>query len=288
MLLFTAMPDLFRYTHFSPYLRDWLAEQKSAGRRLSLQAVSKSIGLKSRSLLHRFLNDPQCTMSPAIADALSTFIGHNSEEREYFQYLALFSRARTPNESAHLYERMHHLLERLRPQYLQDWQLDYFKEWYLPVLREVVDLDPRPTTPEEIAKKIQPAITPSQVRRGLEALLRMGLIEKREREQGWQATQKALYTPSDLSSALVHGYQHKMIALAQEAHEHMGFEEREMIASTFSFPSADFARLRTMIRNFQQELEREVIALKIPSDQVFQLNLQLFPLSKKGLARSSR
>jgi len=288
MLLLHRMPDLFRYTHFSSYLRDWFAEQKAAGRKVSLQAVSSILGLKSRSLLHRYLHDPACTMSPAVADAFSTFLQHNDAEREYFQYLVLFGRLRSPAEKSKLYERMHVLLERLRPQYLEEWQLDYFQEWYLPVIREVVDLEPKPITPEDVAARIMPKITPAQARRGLETLLRLGFIAVGASGQGWTATQVMVQAPADIVSAPVHSYQKKMLELAVTAHEQQGLEEREMIASTFSFPSTEVERLRVMIRNFQQELEKEVVALKIPSDQVFQINLQLYPLSKKGNSRSSR
>jgi uncharacterized protein (TIGR02147 family) len=273
------MVDVFRYTHFGPYLRDWFNEAKTEKSGVSLQSVSFALGLKSKSLLHRLLNDPKATLSPQLAESICEFIGHSKLEREYFHYLVLFNRVRTPDERGKLYGHMHRLLERLRPQYLEDWQLDYFQEWYMPAVRELVDCVPRPRTPEEIASRLQPPITPKEARKALDCLVKMGLIKKRSQEQGWQATQKAIDTPADLSSVVVHRFQKQMLERATASLDTQDADEREIIASTFSFPAQDFERIRGLVRNFQNELTREILALDKPSDLVYQINVQLFPLS---------
>lgn len=273
------MPDLFRYTHFGPYLKDWFAEAKENRATLSLQSVSTALGLKSKSLLHRLMNDPKATLSPALAESISDYLGHGKLEREYFHYLVLFCRVRTPEEKGKLYVHMHRLLERLRPQYLEDWQLDYFQEWYVPVVRELVDCKPYPRTESEVAVRLRPAITGLQARKALEYLLKLGFIKTRQ-GGGWQATQKSLDTPSDLANVVVHRFQKQMLERAGDALEQQSAEEREIIASTFSFPAHAFERIRCLVRNFQGELTREVLALNESCDQVYQVNVQLFPLSQ--------
>ena len=273
------MPDLFKYTHFGPYLRDWFEAAKAEGRPLSVQTVSTALGLKSKSLLHRLMNDPKATMSPQVAEALSKFIGHGKLEAEYFQYLVLFCRVRTSEEKGKLYAHMHRLLERLRPQYLADWQLDYFQEWHMPALRELVDCKPAPRTADEVAKRMYPPISVAQARKGIELLLKLGLIAERRGGHGWQSTQRVLDAPPDLTNVVVHGYQKKMLECAMNAHENLDAAKREMVTTTFSIPGKDFEAIRTVVRNFQNDLTRAILSLDGQCDDVYQVNVQFFPLS---------
>ncbi|HSQ40700.1 MAG TPA: TIGR02147 family protein [Fibrobacteraceae bacterium] len=273
------MPDLFRYTHFGPYLKDWFEEEKASGRGLSLQQLSSRLGLKSKSLMHRLMHDPKATLSPQLAENLSDLIGHDKLEREYFHYLVLFCRVRTPEEKGKLYAHMHRLLERLRPTYVEDWQLDFFQDWYIPAVRELVDCKPFPRSAEDVARRLRPSITATQARRALECLLKLGLIRVRRGGQGWQSTQKALDTLPDFTNAVVHGFQKQMLALAQNSLEKQGLQEREILTTTFAISVRDRERIRTLIRNFQNELTREILSLDASPEQVYQFNLQFFPLS---------
>jgi len=276
------MQDVFRYTHFGPYLRDWFAEQKEFNRAVTLQTISDALGLKSRSLFHRLMNDPKASISATLSEALSDLIGHNKLEREYFNYLVLFCRVRTSEEKGKLYARMHRLLERLRPQYLQDWQLDFFKHWFTPVICELVDCKPHPQSIEDIAHRVSPAITPTQARTAVECLLKLGHIKpRRGGKSGWQTTQKVLDTPPDLASVAVHQFQQQMLDRAKDSLENQTLEEREIIATTFAIPSQHFELLRTLIRAFQNDFTREVLSLNGDNDRVYQLNLQLFPVSNQ-------
>jgi len=170
------MADIFGYTHFGPYLKDWYSEQKSlAG--LSLQEFSTAIGLRSRSMVHKLMNHPKATISQRLCDTISRYIGHNKQEREYFSYLARFSRSRTADEKGMLYGKMHRMLSRLRPKYLEHWQLDFFVEWYNPAIRELVDCKPKPRSYEEIAHRLHPSATPTQVRKSIELLLLASLLK---------------------------------------------------------------------------------------------------------------
>jgi len=277
------MPDLYKYTHFGPYLAEWFLGHKQEHPRASLQTVSDSLGLKSKSHLHKLMHDPRATLSTELAMQISDLIGHDASEREYFQYLVMFCRVRTPEEKSQLYERMHRLLMRLRPRYLNEWQLDLFKEWYIPVVREVVDLQPFPRTAGEVAKRVRPQITLSHANAALECLLRLGLIRKR-RGQGWTCTQQVLDAPTDLANAAVHGFQKQMLERSQEAMEHMDLSEREMITTIFSIAESSLEKIRSMVRTFQNDLTREIIAMNEIPEITYQLNLQLFPISiqKKG------
>ena len=273
------MADVFRYTHFGPYLRDWFNEAKAEKSSVSLQTVSIALGLKSKSLLHRLMNDPKATLSPQLAESSSEYMGHSKLEREYFHYIVLFNRVHTLSERSKLYGHMHQLLERLRPQYLEEWQLDYFQEWYMPVVRELVDCVPYPRSPEEIANRLCPTITVKEARKALDSLIKLGLIKQRSQEDGWTATLKVIDTPADLSSVVVHKFQTQMLEKATASLDNQSVDEREIIASTFSFSAQDYARIRALVRNFQNELTREVLALDKPCDKVYQVNVQLFPLS---------
>jgi uncharacterized protein (TIGR02147 family) len=275
------MPDLFRYTHFGPYLRDWFASEKERGCHITLQTVSNALGLKSRSMLHKLMNDPKATLSPQLAEGLSTLIGHEKQEREYFHYLVLFCRVRTPEEKGKLYAHMHRLLERLRPQYLDNWQLDFFHDWYTPAVCELVDCKPHPRTVEDVARRVVPHITPSQARKALEILSKLGLVKPRRGSQGWQTTQKVFDAPHDLTCIAVHAYQQQMLDRAKDSLESQPITEREIIASTFSIPSKHMNRIRTLVRTFQNDLTREVLSLEGDCDRVYQMNLQFFPLSSK-------
>jgi uncharacterized protein (TIGR02147 family) len=74
-------------------------------------------------------------------------------------------------------------------------------------------------------------------------------------------------------------YHEALIKLAYEALKKMPIEAREMAGATISLPANRLGELKEKIRAFRKDLNSWASEFQ-DSDQVFQLNIQLFPLSE--------
>jgi len=86
-----------------------------------------------------------------------------------------------------------------------------------------------------------------------------------------------LETPPDIRHAAVKENHRQHLEKAKEALDSISLELREFTNLTFSMNADDVSKAKKSIRKFVDQFERDFE--KKPSDQVFQLNMQLYPLT---------
>lgn len=73
-----------------------------------------------------------------------------------------------------------------------------------------------------------------------------------------------------------------MIERARSALDSLPPEQREISSLTFSIPRSVLPRLRQKMRRFQDEIVRDILAAQGADMDVFQFNLQMFPVTRGG------
>lgn len=267
--------DVFRYLDYRRYLADYYRAKKSRG--FSYRAFSRAAGLGAPNYL-KLVIAGQRNLTPAMAARFASACGLAGDAAEYFAQLVEFNQARSAEQRNRSYARLVAFSRYRRGHKLEVAQAAYHSTWYLPAIRELAASAHFREDPEWLADRLWPKIKASEARQALDTLLELGLLERDPHGRLRQTTPVVSTGPETLGMHIAN-YHARMMQRATAAMELVPAHSRDISSLTFCVGSAGLLRLKQRI----QEIRRELIALveaEPERDQVVQLNLQLFPLSR--------
>jgi uncharacterized protein (TIGR02147 family) len=273
--------NVFAYLDYRVFLRDFYAEQKRKSAAFSHRAFSRRAGLRSSnylSLIMKGERDLSSEMAPRFAKAC----GLIKSEADFFCDLVLYCQAKTTEEKTRHHERLARFRKFRDAHELDAEQTAYHQHWYLPALRELVNLPGFEADPNWIASMLEPPISPKQATEALEILCRMGLLVRGPRGKLQQAQPVVTTGPGPLGHQIF-VYHHAMLDLAKRALDDLPREERDVSSLTLCVSDAALPILKQRIREFRRELLQLAEDDAAP-ERVVQLNFQMFPLSRKASA----
>lgn len=268
------MVDIFVYTDYRKFLSDAWTERKAVDKRFSHRAIATRAGFASSAFFGRILTR-EANLTPTAALRLAEIFRLDRTETRYFEHLVLFDQARSQEERALFLDRIVAWRKGRVPQ-LESDQIEFCENWWVVVVREVLDLIESTGDPKSLAKTLRPAITPAQAKHALEVLERLKLIAKTP--QGtWRKTEAVLTTGS-LEAAAIETFRKDTLKLAAEAIDRFPREERSISTLTVTLSPATFERLRDRFRHLRREI-LDMAREDPEADRVIQVNIQAFPLA---------
>jgi uncharacterized protein (TIGR02147 family) len=270
-------PDIFTYLDYRHYMSDLFASLKAEDHSFSFRAFAKHAGSTSPNFF-QLIRDRKLNIGPANIVALSAALGLSKKEEEYFETIAAFDHAKTHEEKDRHFHRMLVSREYRSIKQLEKEQYVYFSHWYIPVVRELVTCPDFSGEPAWIAERIVPQISESKVRKGISLLESLGLIGK-EGGRWIQTVNSAISTPSEVISLAIIKYHQDVIALARESLERFDMNERDIRSVTIGVSNEGFGEIKKRMEAFWKELIAFGDTQKTV-EQVLQVNMQVFPLTK--------
>lgn len=271
--------DVVGYTDCQQFLRDWLAERNQKPPKLSYEAIARDLGLRSRGHAFRIFNHPEVPISSAILVRLMDLVGLQGSDREYFEALVAFNRSTRMDEKRYHLDRLESFTGSNPRHRVSGDGKAYLSEWYLPVLREAVCMPDFQGDFKALGKSLCVPLSEAKVKKGVEILLRLGLLRKLSGERYVQSDAH-VHAGSGVEKVLLSGFQQQMLKLASQALDGVEAQNRHITTLTFSFPAVGMVRLKKLLTRLQEELVQEILKDHNPHDSVWQFNLQLFPLMR--------
>lgn len=264
--------------------REFLArlfeEVRKVRPKYSYRQYSQDLGFGYSNYLHLIVRG-QRPVSVKAAQCIADALDFKGATKQYFVTLAKHASAKTLAEREDHFETLLSLKNRELVSELDRDQLEYFSEWYHPVIRELVGLTDFDAESLHIIERLVPHLTPEQVRKSLELLERIGYIKINETTNRYYQTKTHVRTPAEVRGIAIVRYHHQMLELARESIVKVAPQRRDISALTVKVTD-DLAK---EIKNDLQELRQKILdksAKCAEADQVFQLNMQLFPFTKEG------
>ncbi|MEN9353585.1 MAG: hypothetical protein RL318_910 [Fibrobacterota bacterium] len=270
--------SIFDYGDYHKFLFDWVEEQKARNKKFSFQHIADSAGFKSRSFLHAVTSGKRDISLPA-AVKLSKFIGFNRRESEFFELLVAFNNAKTLEEKNHFLEKLAKVSKPSPKAFLSAQQYDLFNKWFIIPIWELVTFVDFGDDYKLLGQKLIPPVTPTEARYAVELLLNLGLIEKVENL--YVQKESNLHTADEIYSQAIKNYQVSMLQMAIEALDRIKKENRNISTLTLGTNLEGVEAVRERIHEFRGELS-DIAAKYAPSDCVYQVNIQFFPLAMVG------
>jgi uncharacterized protein (TIGR02147 family) len=271
--------NIYTYLDYRHFLTDLFNELKSEDLSFSFRTFAKLAGSTSPNFL-QLIQARKLNIQTAGIHALSQSLKLKRKERSYFESMVEFDHAKTHEEKDRYFRQMLLAKEYKQIQTLDKSQYELFSHWYIPVIRELIVSPHFSGDPDQIGEQIIPPVSPAKVKKGIAVLSSLGLI-RREENGTWVHTDRVVSTPSEVLSVAVATYHKNILGLAREAIERFPPEERDIRSVTFGVSAEGYAEVKKRLETFWKELLVYAETQK-NVDRIFQVNMQLFPLSKKG------
>jgi uncharacterized protein (TIGR02147 family) len=267
------MPSVYDYLDYRKYLKDVISKRIEANPSYSVRAFAKNIGL-SATLVNRILNGHR-NISKATLPFFLSGLHLSEKEGEYFELLVSFNQAKIAQYKRIGFDQIMHF-RRLNLKRLQPIEYEFYHEWYHSVIREILSMMPESqVSSAQIAKRLIPEISAREARKSIRLLQKIGLIKKSNGK--FIQTDAFISTGLKWESSIINAFQLKMAELGVEAIERFPKNQRDISTLTVSLSAESLERIKALIKSVRDNILEEA---KTGGDRVYQINFQVFPVSK--------
>ena len=271
-------PVLNDYMDYRAFLKDMFSYKKKTDKYFSYRYFSRRAGISSPNFLQLVISGKR-NLTQESAGRICKGFDLRKNEREYFENLVWLNQSTSHEDRNHYYRKIVSLKSNATIRKLDKASYEYFSKWFYPVIREIVSLGDNKWDAEQISGKLDPEISAKDAAKALKALIDLGLIS-RDSEGFYRQNESFLTTGPEVQSLTVANFHREMLRLATESIERHAAEVRDLSALTISIRSERITELKEHLGRIRQEIIKMYCEDKY-CDQVYQLNLQLFPLSRK-------
>ena len=272
--------NIYGYVNYRFFLKDYYNLQKKQTRYFSYRYFSNKAGFSSHNVLKQVINGERNIAVKSISKFCHA-LNLTSRECDYFRLMVFFNQSKNEDEKNELFKEMFRYKQTSRAKKLSELQYKMYSEWFHAVIRELVSFKDFKEDYTAIAKSLTPTITPGQVKKSLRLLKDIGLIKK-GRDGKWVQCDPIIKTAREVESLSIRNHNRRMIQLAEEAIVKVKPQDREISGMTLGISKKAFKEIKKKIQDFKDEVLSDVLADSTESEEVYQLNFQLFPLIKKS------
>ena len=270
------MKEIVEYTDYRKFIQDYYDERKRTSA-FTWRDFARDAGFSSAVYL-KYVCEGKKNLSIAAAGSVANAMGLAGFENTYFVWMVSYAHAKSDVAKRAAFEERCALARAHKVRVLGNEEFDYFKSWKNPVLRELAPHMPG-AKPLEMAHACKQKISAAEVSETLDFLVKANLLKK-DKSGNYVQTDKSLSMGSvDAVPVAARDMQRQMGEFAVQALD-MPLSERDMSGLTMGLTRRAYDRIRKEIADFR----RRIVAIASEDDeteQVYRLNLQLFPLSER-------
>ncbi len=274
---------IYGYEDYRHFLREFFTEKKSLAKTFSHRAFALRAGFNSPSFM-LLVMDGKRNLSRESTAKIVKAIGLSGRALEYFETLVIYNQSDKEAER----EELRVALERLRRQSsfyrVNDEQFAFYRHWYYPVVRELA-IDPKwDGSFSQLGESVMPPISEDDAREAVDTLCSIGMLRKNT--DGTYSREEPAVTAADVPSAVTRPVRRQYIRLAERAMDSLPMDQRHISALTVMMSEEGYSKICEKIDELRQAILAEAVDEE-KAAKVFQLNLQLYPLSR-DIVRSQR
>jgi hypothetical protein len=245
------MNSIFNYFDFREYLKDDLARRKAGNPAFSIRSMAVRLKVDSSTLVRIF--NKQRNISPNLLPKLIKFLGLRSKESEYFIHLVKFCQAKSERDYA------------------------FYEEWYYSAVRELLRFYPFTGDYQALSRMLEPVITVHEARRAIDLLLRCNFIKRSG--DAYAVCDSTITTGEQWHGPAIQRFHRDTLVKTIEGLDRIPRQERDFSTMTMCYSPEGYKKVRELLRRTREEMTRIEEADR-QRNRVYQINMQLFPLSK--------
>jgi len=270
--------SIFEFTDYRLYLNEYYKNKKQQKNNFSYRQFAQKANLSSPSHLLMIMSGER-NLSLKTMPKIIKCLKLNKLESNYFELLVSYNQATDFDQRSQFFSNIMQLRsKRTSLHSLEREKFEFLSKWYGAAIYALIDLKDFKSDIHWISKRLNGQVSPGQVKETMETLCRLNLITE-DSERGFRQVPGAINVEDDTRSMAVFNYHKSMLQKADESLRTDPIEKREMNGVTISIPKSKLPEIKEMIRSFRKEINM-VASSYLDPDEVYQLNLQFFPLSK--------
>lgn len=271
--------SLFEYQDYQKFLVDYFKDLRARIPSLSYQKIQNELGLSSKSQVFRLVKGQLVHFNTNLMNKLCAYMDFNQLEEDYFESLIRYSTAKDEHEKEKIKKNIQAIISTEKPKLLTAEHQAFLKDMNAPALRELLPMFSNVPSTDHIAEQFYVPISKQEIEESISTLINLKLIGKEKNQ--FHQTSHTLSNNSKITTSFVRDYQLKIFEKSIENLAFSDTDQQHLGAQTFSINQKGFLKLKKRISDFVQDVVRIVNENDEDSEQVYQLNLQLFPLTKK-------
>lgn len=264
---------------YREFLLLWLEREKAVRPNLSLTILARKLAIDP-SLLGKIIQGERHLATSRI-QPVCDMAGLVGNQAEYFRHLVLHAKSKTAREAQACFERMQEL-RRIAPVPLDDAQESYWDKWIHVALRSHLMCGNFRDDWEKLGELLHPRQNASTVETAMRTLRRLGMIGK-DADGYWRPIEPFVRDKQGSQTRALRNFHRQSLLLALDALENIPATQRNISSVAITVDDAEYAELVRMIEDLRSRALTRASKIERPQ-RVVQLNLQLFPLTRPGLA----
>jgi uncharacterized protein (TIGR02147 family) len=279
------MPNLFEYQNFREYLHDYYNEQKALKRNFSYKSFSQKTGISSPSFLFYVIQGKR-NLTKSTVIKISTAIGLNREEADYFECLVFFNQVQTITEKTYYYSKLVEIRKPIDIGNIQKDRWEYYSAWHHCVIREVVTFFNFQNDFGRLGAFLIPSISAQEARKSIKLLERLGFIEN-DKQGLYHQTENLIQVKTSTAEAFViERFQMEMLSVVLRAYDLTPVKSRMCMSTTFSISKETFELFKMRLREIHNQL-MEIARIDEKPSITYQLTMNFIPVSQSATNETS-
>ena len=270
------MKAIYEYIDYRRYMQEFYEERKRCSA-FSWREFSHLAGFSSSNYM-KLVCDGKTRLSKVGVERVAMAMELEGGAKEYFAQMVVFADSGDEAKKNAALKRMRERAKENKVRTLSADAYAYFSEWYNPVLRELAPMNPG-AKPMELSKLCYPEISATEIRKTLDFLVQMGLLQKHD-EYHYVQTGKVVMGVAGMVPPAMRPMHRQMAKLAIDAIDNVPVEDRSFAGATMGISRDTYRRIACEAEKFRQRVV-SIASEDKHGEQVYRLNLQLFPLTRR-------
>ncbi len=263
---------------YRDYLQRIYEVLKASSPSYSYGQLSEDLGL-SRSNVVWLIITGRRSLTPKACERIIQALGLAGTERRFLEALRAYNNARRTDEREEYFHALMELKGKAVDSASSKHALEYYSEWYHPIIREMVGLADFRSELDWINGRLVIKLLPMQIHRSLELLERLSLIVYDRKKGRHVQTGGQVLPDREVERMVAVRFHQKMCDMAREAVTRVPAMRREM--NTLTLCVSDEVAMKAseiLYKACQQVMKLE--AESKTKDQIYQVNVHLFPFTR--------
>ena len=271
------MKSIYEYLDYRKYLKDYFAEQKESSSFFSFRYVEKRINVDASNLSK--IVQGKRHISDLAFKPFVELLKLDEKESGYFNLLIKFSKSRSDSKRREFFEMLMNF-NAITANRVQESRYEFYQKWYYTAVLALLYFFPAKYGEwRKIGQQLTPTITEDQAKEAVELLERLNFI-KVSSNGNILHTDSIITSGEQYKSVILDSFQKQSIKLALDAMDRAKAEERYISTLSVTLSKESYQKIKAITAEYRKAVLKEV-AESDKTDRVYQINLQLFPLSEK-------
>lgn len=268
-------PNLLEYLSVHHYLNDLYKYRKQTEVSFSYDLWAQELDFKNRSFLRQIVTGRRGLTSDT-ARQLALRLNFQGVERQYFDLLVQYSRARSIERQSALGRELMNLLKSEHSQQEIEDYCEFVSETLYPKLQTLLSFKDVRKTPEDLAPLLRKS--PEEINKALRVLEKIKLATQ-EPNQEWKSVPKSFKVPEAIGDRNLLEYHALSLREAIEARS-LPKDQRRYLSLILPLNQQDFAEFWEEFNKFKKDMIRKFDVEDLRNRQLFQMNLNIYAVSE--------